>query len=58
MKADYKRLGSEFDRQQEKLKEVLKVVQTALARKTKALAEEQTKAVAREKLGLNKNHYE
>ena len=61
--ADYKKLGSEFDRQQEKLKEV----RTELTRKAEVLDEEQTKAVAtekmleeaaREKMELNKKHYE
>mgnify|MGYP000733494772 CR=1 FL=1 len=63
--ADYKRLGSEFDRQQEKLKEILKEVRTELAKKTEALVEEHTRAVAttelleeaaKEKLELNKCH--
>ena len=49
------------------MKEALKEVRTELARKTEALAEEQTRAVpttklleeaAREKLELNKQHYE
>ena len=62
MQAEYKKLGSAFDRQQEKLKEV----RTELTRKGEALAEEQTKAatanmfeeVANEKMELNKKHYE
>ena len=44
--ADYKRLGSEFDQQQDRLKEMLKEARTKLAKKTEALAEEKTKAVA------------
>ena len=68
--ANYKRRGTEFDRKQDKLKELLKEARTELAKnteelakKTEALAEEHTKAVAtaklleeatKEKLELNK----
>ena len=63
MEAEHKKLGSDFDLQQENLKEVW----TELARKTETLAEEQTRAItttkmleeaAREKMELNKKHYE
>ena len=65
--AEYKKLGLEFDQQQEKLKEVLKEVRTELIKKMEALAEEKMKAgataklleeAAEEKLELNKKHYE
>ena len=65
--ADYKRLGLEFDRQQDRLKEMLKEVRTKLAKKTEALGEEKIKVVAtaklleeeaKEKLELNRKHYE
>ena len=39
-------MGSEFDQQQDRLKEMLKEARTKLAKKTEALAEEKTKAVA------------
>ena len=67
MEADYKRMGLEFDRQQHKLKEMLKEVRTELAKKKEALVEEKTKAVdmgklleeaAKEKLELNKKNYD
>ena len=68
--ADHKRRGAEFDRQQERLKELLKEARTDLAqkmdeleKKTEALAAEKTQAVetakqlevaAKEKLELTK----
>ena len=55
--ADYKRRGAEFDRQQDRLKELPKEARTDLAqkmdkleKKTEALAKEKTKAVAMTKL--------
>ena len=55
--ADHKRRGAEFDRQQDKLKELLKETRLDLAqkmeeleKKTEALAKEKTKAVAMTKL--------
>ena len=57
--ADYKRLGSEFDRQQDILKELLKEAQTELAKKMKTVATTKLlEEAAKEKLELNKKHYE
>ena len=55
----YKRLGSEFDRQQDILKELLKEAQTELAKKMKTVATTKLlEEAAKEKLELNKKHYE
>ena len=72
--ADYKRRGAEFDRQQDRLKELLKEARADLTqkmdeleKKTEALAEEKTKAVEtarlleeaeKEKPKLNKQWFE
>ena len=55
MEAEHKKLGSDFDRQQEKLKEVC----TELTRKAEALATaKMLEEMAKEKMELNKKHYE
>ena len=62
LEEEHKKLGSDFDRQQEKLKEV----RTELAKKTETLTEEQTRVVAtakmledvaQERMESTKKHY-
>ena len=63
MEVEHKKLVSDFDQQQEKLKEV----RTELSKKTETMAEEQTRVVAtakmleeavQERTELNKKHYD